>query len=52
VGEDYFDWRETGGIRLPRRAVMYRGERRYAEITIDDVGVNEGMTQERLSRKP
>ena len=52
VEELFSDWRETGGIQLPFKRSILQGGKKLADVTIQDVKINSGLTAEELSKKP
>ena len=52
VMETYGDWRESNGVRLPRKITMMQDGHHYLDITVNDVALNKGLTAEQLSKKP
>jgi zinc protease len=52
VAQEYSDWREVGGIRLPYAWVIQNAGKKFATVTVDDYKVNSGLTVDTLSKKP
>lgn len=52
VEEVYSDWRETAGIKLPRRIVLRQGGKHFADATVTSIALNQGLTPEQISKKP
>ena len=52
VEELYSDWRETGGLLLPRKVEILRGGQRAAAMVIDELELNTGLSAEELSKRP
>jgi zinc protease len=52
VVQEYSDWRDVSGIRLPFAWTITQAGKKYASATIDDYKVNSGLTAEVLSKKP
>ncbi len=52
VEEVYANWTDSGGVKLPRKITLNQGGHHYADVTINDIGVNRGLTAEQLSKKP
>lgn len=51
--EDTFgDWREVGGIRMPFKTTVLREGNPYAEVTVQEIKVNTGLSAGELSKKP
>jgi hypothetical protein len=52
VEESYSDWRETKGILLPHKIEIRRGAEKAAEMTVEEILINSGITAEELSKRP
>jgi zinc protease len=52
IEETYSGWHDVAGIKLPGKVVLNQGGKHYADITINDVSLNKGLTVEQLSKKP
>jgi len=52
IEEVYGDWQEINGIKLPRNITLNEGGKHFADVTVTDVKVNQGLTVEQLSKKP
>ena len=52
VEEDYSDWREVGGVRLPFQWTIVQGGKKFGEVKVDEYKINSGLTDEELSKKP
>jgi hypothetical protein len=52
VIENYSDWQETNGVKLPRRITITRNGRHFADIKIINIAINQGLTPEQLAAKP
>jgi len=52
VMEAYADWRESNGVKLPRKITMMQDGHHYLDITVNDVSLNKGLTSEQISKKP
>ena len=51
--EDTFsDWRDVAGIKMPFKTTVLREGNAYAQITVERLQVNTGITAEELSKKP
>lgn len=52
IEEIYSGWRDVSGIKLPAKVVLRQNGKHYADITINSVSLNQGLTVEQLSKKP
>jgi hypothetical protein len=52
VMEAYADWRESNGVKLPRKITMMQDGHHYLDITVNDISLNKGLTAEQISKKP
>jgi hypothetical protein len=52
VVQEYSDWRDVGGMRLPFHWVITQGGKKFATVTVDDYKVNSGLTPDALGKKP
>jgi len=52
VTETYADWRESNGVKLPRRITLTQEGHHYGDVAVNDVSLNKGLTAEQLSKKP
>jgi zinc protease len=50
--EDYADFREVNGIRMPHQVTILHGGRKYADVRVDEVRLNTGLRIEDLRRRP
>jgi zinc protease len=50
--EDWSDLRDVGGLKAPFKITMRQGDRKLADITVQDIKVNTGATEEQLSKRP
>ena len=50
--DTFADWKEVEGIRMPFKITILREGDVYAEVTVQDIQVNTGLTVEELSEKP
>ena len=50
--ETFEDWREVDGLKLPHKTVIRRDGAPYAEVTVREIRLNSGLTEEELSKKP
>jgi zinc protease len=52
VMETYADWQETNGIKFPRKITITQNGKHFADVKINSVEINKGLTPEQLSKKP
>ena len=52
VEEEYADFRETGGLKVPFRITITQGGQKYAAVTVTDYRVNTGLKPQELGRRP
>ena len=52
VTETYADWQDTNGVKLPRKITVTQNGKHFADIKVNSVEIDTGLTLEQLSRKP
>jgi zinc protease len=52
VTEGFADWQESGGLKSARKVTLIQGGHHYADVTISNVTVNQGLTADQISKKP
>ena len=52
VLQEYSDWRDVGGMKMPFHWEITQGGKKFATVTVDDYKVNSGLTPEVLGKKP
>lgn len=52
VEETYSDWRDVGGVKLPFKVSITQGGRKFAEASVQEILINQGLKAEDLARKP
>jgi outer membrane lipoprotein-sorting protein len=52
VTEAFGDWQESGGLKAASKVTLIQGGHHYADITISNVTVNQGLTADQISKKP
>jgi hypothetical protein len=52
VTETYSDWSESSGIKLPHKIVLTQDGHHYGDITVSEISLNKGITEELISKKP
>ncbi len=50
--ESFEDWREVGGLKFPFKTVIRRDGAPYAELTVQEIRLDSGLTPEELSKQP
>ena len=50
--EDFSDFREVAGIKLPYRTSMRQGGQRFADVTVKEAQVNLGLKSAELEKRP
>jgi hypothetical protein len=52
IVETLSDWRETGGVKMPFKAVLQQNGNKVADRSVSEYRFNTGQTPEELGRKP
>lgn len=52
VEEEYSDWRETDGVRLPYKVTVTQKGLKYLDATVKTVKFNVGLTKEKMGKQP
>ncbi|HEX4274762.1 MAG TPA: pitrilysin family protein [Bryobacteraceae bacterium] len=52
VMETYGEWQETNGVKLPRKITIAQNGKHFADVKVNEVTINGGLTPEQLSKKP
>ena len=50
--EDWSDLRDVNGMKAPFKITMRQGDRKLADVTVQEIKVNTGATEEQLSKRP
>jgi zinc protease len=50
--EDFSDWRDAGGVKAPYHIAVVHDGKPYADVTVEKVTINSGLTAEALAQKP
>ncbi|MBZ5617970.1 MAG: insulinase family protein [Acidobacteriia bacterium] len=50
--EDFSDFRDVGGIKIPYQVRVMQGGRKYADVTVTDARVNTGLRVQDLGKRP
>jgi len=52
VKEEYGDFREIGGVKVPHKIAITRGGRKFAEVSVTEYKINSGLKTLELARRP
>jgi hypothetical protein len=52
VVNQYADFREVEGVKVPHKITITQGGRKFAEVTVSDYKVNAGLKAEDLNKRP
>jgi len=52
VMETYADWQETAGVKLPRKITISQTGRHFADVKVQSIAIDQGLTPEQLAKKP
>jgi len=52
VEESYSDWREAGGVKFPYKVSITQDGRKFADATVQEILVNQGLRAEDLAKQP
>ncbi len=52
VTEEYSDWQETAGVKLPHKISISQSGQHFADIGVTGIAINMGLTAEQISKKP
>jgi zinc protease len=52
VEETYTDWKESDGVTLPRKITLKQAGKHFADATVSEIKLNQGLTSEQMSKKP
>ncbi len=52
VEEEYADFREVGGVKVPFQITISQGGRKYATVKVTDYQINTGLKPQDLGRRP
>ena len=50
--EDWSDFQEIAGVKVPRGMTIMQGGRKYAEVKVTDFKVNSGIQPQELQKRP
>ena len=51
VTEEYGDFREIGGVKIPHQIAIARGGRKFADVTVTESRINSGLKTLELARR-
>jgi len=52
VEEDYSDFRDVNGVKVPFRVDILQGGKKFAVVTVTDYKMNTGLKSDELSKRP
>jgi hypothetical protein len=52
VEEEWSDFQEIAGVKVPHRITVMQGGRKYAEGKVTDFKVNSGIRLEEIQKRP
>jgi zinc protease len=52
VEEDYSDFHDVDGVKVPFRVDILQGGKKFATVTVTDYKINTGLKPEELSKRP
>ncbi len=52
VQENYADFRELEGIKMPHRVTILQGGQKFADLTVSEIRLNSGLRIEDLRKRP
>lgn len=52
VIEEFSDWRDVAGVKMPFKASITQGGKKFADVLVQDYKINSGLRAEDLSKKP
>jgi zinc protease len=52
IEEVYYNWEETGGVKLPRKITLNQGGKHFGDVSVVSAAINQGLTIEQISQKP
>jgi zinc protease len=52
VEDQFSDFREVGGVKVPYKITILQGGRKFADVTVTDFQVNSGLTVAELEKRP
>ncbi len=52
IMETFGDWQEAAGVKLPHKVSIAQNGKHFADVRINSIALNQGITKEQLSKKP
>ena len=52
VVEEFDDFRDMGGVKIPHKITITRGGQKFADVTVTDFKVNTGLQVRELGKRP
>ena len=52
VAEEYDDYREVAGVKIPHKITIIRGGQKFADVTVTDYKINSGLQVAELAKRP
>jgi hypothetical protein len=52
VMEEYDDFREIAGVKIPHKTIITRGGQKFAEVTVTEYKINSGLQLQELAKRP
>jgi predicted Zn-dependent peptidase len=52
VTEEFDDFRDVGGVKIPHKITIAHGGRKFADVTVTDCKVNAGLQIRELEKRP
>ena len=52
VTEEYDDYREVAGVKIPHKITITRGGQKFADMTVTDYKINSGLQVPELAKRP
>lgn len=52
IEEDYSDYREVAGVKVPYTVKITQGGQKFADVTVSDFRINTGLKTQDLGKRP
>lgn len=52
VTEEFDDFRDVGGLKIPHKIAITRGGQKFADVTVTEFKVNAGLLTQELAKRP
>ena len=52
IVETFGDWQESGGVKLPHKSSITQNGKHFADIHVNSIALNQGITRDQISKKP